>query len=175
MLQEIRPGRSRFKETYVRVLFFIFGRALQTLSRIDPVLRRELARWPEDLLVLYRILPKGPCMALLRNRAGGFEYRGSQGREEEAGLVLSLKNLETAFLIMTLQLGPAKAYAEHRVGVRGNTSAAVSLIRCLNVLIAYLVPGRFARKLVKRLPVIPAGRKLLGRFLIFFVGVPFGV
>ena len=175
MPQEIKPRRNRFKEAYVRALLFVFGRALQTISGRDPILRSELARWPENILVLYKILPDGPRMALLRNSRGRLEYKGSAAREEDAGLVLTIKNLESAFLVMSLQLGTAQAYAEHRVGVRGNVMVAMSLIQCLSVLITYLAPERFARRVVKRLPAIPAGRKLLYRFFILFIGVPLGL
>jgi len=174
MTQMIRPRRPWLKEFYVRCLFFVFGRALQTLSRTDPILKSELARWPEDFLVLYRILPDGPRLVLLRNREGRLEYRGSKAREEDAGLVITLKNLESAFLVMSLQVGTTQAYAENRVGAKGNIDVAMSLIKCLSVLITYLAPRAAAEKVLKRLPEIPWQRKFLNRFRILFLGVPFG-
>jgi len=122
MTQMIRPRRPWLKEFYVRCLFFVFGRALQTLSRTDPILKSELARWPEDFLVLYRILPDGPRLVLLRNREGRLEYRGSKAREEDAGLVITLKNLESAFLVMSLQVGPLRPMRKTAWGRRGTST-----------------------------------------------------
>jgi len=173
--EEIRPGRNWPKETFVRCMFFVFGRALQSLSRTDPILKRELSRWPDGFLILYKVLPDGPRLVLLRDRKGCLEYRGTRVREEEAGLVLTIKNVESAFLVMSLQLSTTQAYAEHRVGVKGSVPVAMSLIKCLSVLIAYLAPGKAAARVVRRLPGIPLRRKICNRFRILFLGIPFGV
>lgn len=175
MVQEIKPGRNRFKKTFVKIMFFVFGRAIQTASRIDGIIRKEVAGWPEGFSVLYRVLPNGPQIALAKNRKGRLEYRGSNLSEEEADLIISLKNLESAFMVIAMQVGTYQAFAENRVSVKGNVPVAMSLTRCLDVVITYLAPQRTAETLIKRLPPIPKGRKIFNRFLIYLIGVPFGL
>lgn len=174
MVHELKPGRKPIKEMFVRLMFFLFGRALQTVSRLDETVQQEVAEWPEGFMVLHRVLPDGPRMAIVRNRKGRLEYKGGKPGEEEADLVISIKNLESIFLIVSLQIGMFQAFAENRVAVKGNVPVALSMTRCLNILVTYLVPRRTVQPLVRRAPEIPAVRKHVCRFFILFIGIPFG-
>ena len=88
--------------------------------------------------------------------------------------MINFKNLEAAFLMMTAQLGTARAYAEHRMSVRGDLTIALSNIRCLNVVERYLFPTFIAKNVVKRLPDIPAGKRYARRLWVYTMGVVFG-
>jgi len=175
MVHEINPGRNRFKETFVKIMFFVFGRAIQTASRFDDTIRKEVTGWPEGFSILYRVLPCGPRMAIVKNRQGRLEYRGNKLGEEEADLIISLKNLESAFMVIAMQVGTYHAFAENRVSVKGDVPVAMSLTRCLDVVITYLAPRRTAETLIKRLPPIPKSKKVFYRFLILLIGIPFGL
>ena len=175
MVQEINPGRNRLKEMFVRIMFFAFGRAIQTTSRIDSTVRREVAAWPEGFSILYRVVPRGPRMAIVKNKLGRLEYRGNKLDEEEVDLIISLKNLESAFMVIAMKVGTYQAFAENRVSVKGDVPVAMSLTRCLDVVITYLAPQRTAETLIKRLPPIPKGKLYFYRFLILLIGIPFGL
>ncbi len=94
---------------------------------------------------------------------------------EGADLVISVKNLESMVLILSLQMGLLQAFAEHRVAVRGDVPVAMSMTRCLNILMAYLVPRRAIEGHVRKVPEIPALRKHVSRVVIYFIGIPFGL
>ncbi len=175
MVQEIKPGKSRIKTFIIKLMFFFFGRALQIVSTLDPDIRNEISRWPEDYLILYKVLPKGPRMALARNRLGHLEYRGGKVREAEADLTVAIKNVESAFLIFTFQIGMNQAYAQNRLSVRGDIPTAMSQMRVLNLTLAYMLPKFVVRKITMKVPEIRPLKKHLSRGLIYFFGIPFGI
>jgi aldehyde:ferredoxin oxidoreductase len=170
----LKPRKGWFKQVVVSTFFFILGRAFQSLSRRDETLRREVASWPEETTVLFKVLPKGPRLAFKKVKDGILKYLGSKVGEQDATLVINFKNLEAAFLMMTAQLGTARAYAEHRMSVRGDLPIALSNIRCLNVVERYLFPTFIAKNVVKRLPDIPARLRYPRRLWVYTMGILFG-
>ena len=50
---EIRPGRERSKTLIVRLIFLIFVRSLQSLSRFDRVAKKELLNWSTNYSIMY--------------------------------------------------------------------------------------------------------------------------
>ncbi len=170
----LKPRKGWFKQLVVSTVFFILGRSLQSLSKRDETIRREVAAWPEGTKVLFRVLPKGPKLAFGNKQDGTLKYLGNKVGEQDATLVINFKNLEAAFLMMTAQLGTARAYAEHRMSVRGDLTIALSNIRCLNVVERYLFPTFIAKNVVKRLPDIPAGKRYARRLWVYTMGIVFG-
>jgi hypothetical protein len=73
------------------------------------------------------------------------------------------------------QISTAQAYAEHRISVKGELPMAMALVRCTNIVETYLLPGPVARRMVKRLPSIPAVQRYAVRLLIYVLGIPFGI
>ena len=85
-----------------------------------------------------------------------------------------MKNIESAVLIFTAQIGTPQGYAEHRMSIKGDIGQAMSLIRCLNIVQAYLFPKIISKRILKRVPNFTI-KKHLNRFIIYFVGIPFGI
>ena len=175
MVLAIKPGRKRFKVALVKIVLFVLGRSLQTVSKLDRQTRSETEQWPEGYKVMYKVLPNGPRMGLVRNREGFLSYRGKALEEETADLVVNLKNIECAFLLLSLQIGTTRAYAENRISVRGSLQMVMSLTRCLNMTETYLLPHWIAKRVVKRVPRIPMLKRQLVRLAIYTVGIPFGL
>ncbi len=175
MTQELRPGKNRFKTFVIKLAFFFLGRAAQIVSKVDPDIQNETARWPENYLILYKVLPKGPRMALARNRQGHLEYRGSKVREEEADLTVTIKNIKSAFMVFTFQMGMNQAYAQNRLSVRGDIPTAMSQMRVLNLVQAYMLPEFVVKPVIMKMPKIRPVKKHFCRGLIYFFGIPFGI
>jgi aldehyde:ferredoxin oxidoreductase len=173
--KKLKPRSKWFKDLVVSVVFFVLGRALQSLSRIDETIKKEVATWQVDTMTLFKVLPKGPRMAFQKKSDGTLAYRGTKVGDDDATIIISFKNLECAFLMMTAQVGTARAYAEHRMSVKGDLSTAMSIIRCLNIVERYLFPTLIAKNVIKRLPPIPFYIRHLRRLWVYVSGVIFGL
>lgn len=169
---EIRPPDKRIKKIMCSVLLFCLGRGFQAVSGFDPDVKKEIEAWDEGFRILFEVAPGGPCLLLCKEE-DRIHYDGL--RKADADLVIHFKNVEAAFMVLTTQSGTPRAFAEHRISVRGNLPEAMRLIRCLNYVQYYLFPAFIARRIIKRLPPIPAGRLLSGRAYVYLFGVPLGL
>jgi len=172
---EIAPRRKPLKRLVNQVVLFVLGRALQSLSRLDPLIQHEVQTWPEGFTLMMRIRPDGGSMAVTRLPGGSLRYLGANFDESKADVVIYMKSIECAFAMLTGQLGIDTAYAQHAMCARGDLSNTVSVVRVLNIVEAYLFPSIMARRLMKRLPPIPFLRKQLLRLRTYFIGVPLGL
>ena len=165
-----RPGPKRLKSLTVRLVLCILGRALASASRIDADIAREVAEWEEGFSLQMKVLPAGPSGSW-RKLDGRLRFQGSAG--EQADLLVHFKNLESAFLILTPQMGIHEGFAQHRMSVQGDLTRCMSLVRCLNRVIAYLYPSCLSRRLLKPQP--ETNRKILGpRISLYLVGIRLG-
>lgn len=169
------PKKSVLKQSIVSIVFFVLGRGLQSAAKHDATIQKEVVSWPENTVVLFKVLPDGPRMALKRTSESCLVYAGSRVADEDATIIVAFKNLECAFMMMTAQVGTAQAYSEHRLAVRGDLVLALSIIRCLNVIERYLFPTFIAKNIMRRLPEIPFFKRNGLRAWIYLLGVPFGI
>lgn len=172
---EITPRRKPLKRLINQVVLFVLGRALQSLSRHDPLIKHEVQGWPEGFTLMLTVRPNGGSMAVSRLPGGVLQYRGARFDEASADVIIYIKNIETAFAMLTGQLGIDMAYAQHAMCARGDLSNTVSVVRVLNIVEAYLFPSLMSRNLMKRLPPIPFARKHLLRIKTYLVGIAFGI
>ena len=163
---QIKPKRNRAKRLVVEAGFLALGRGLQSASYIDETVQYELNSWPEDFCFEMRVLPQGPKLRMYKTR-GAFAFASAS---QQADLVVELKNLETAFQMITTQAGIPQVYANHGIGVVGNIARSMSLIRMINVVEAYLFPEFLSKNILKRVPAMTL-RKHLNRMHLLTVGM----
>lgn len=147
--REIRPGEKRFKTMVVKIVLFVLGRGFQCVAARDETVKKEVAGWDESFSIMFQVLPRGLYMSL-QKKNGRLQFMGLT--KSYADLVINFKNVESAFMVFTAQLGTPQGYAQHRLSVEGDISKAMSLIRCLDVVEFYLFPKFIARKILKRVP-----------------------
>lgn len=173
--KEIKPGRKLFKVVTVKVILFFLGRGFQFLSKFDKNIKNDIYGFSEGFTVMFKVLPIGSKMFLKKNKKGYLKYKGSSLNEKESDLSIFFKNIECAFLMFTAQISSHQAFAEHRISIKGDIPKAMLLMRCLNVVETYLFPKIIAKHITKRLPRISGIKKQIGRFLVYFWGIPFGI
>ncbi|MBU2489870.1 MAG: hypothetical protein KKA60_10820 [Proteobacteria bacterium] len=166
-----RPRAKSFRTGVVKAAFFALGRALEAAAILDRDVKSEVDGWKDPFSVMMYVMPKGPAMAL-EKKNGVLRYIGSD--PIDADLTISFKNMESAFLVCSGQIGTPESYAEHRANLKGDTTGAMSLIRCMNQVQAYLFPYVMAKRVLKRVPAMTP-RKWLNRMIIYTVGVPVGL
>ena len=67
-------------------------------------------------------------------------------------LEITYKSIDVAFLMFTGRLGVSKAYAEHRFTLKGEIGKAMSLVRCIDIVEAYLFPKFITKNILKEIP-----------------------
>lgn len=168
MYRPVKPFRSPFKLAVAKIVLTVLGRAMRSASRHDSRIKKEIAAFDEGFTIRMEI-PGGPSMVLEKKDG---RLKGSSLKD--ADLVLTYKNLQSAFLVLTPQLGIAEAFSQHRISVKGDIVNALIFSRCLVILLAYLYPEFIVKKLVKRVP--PMGfKEYLTRLWIYCIGIPLGI
>lgn len=162
----------RFKKVVVRIVFLVLGRGFQGASRVDIDIKKEIRDYfPEGFTVMFTVWPAGPSMTL-RSTGTALKYAGPD--PADADLIINFKNLETAFMLFTAQMGTPQAYAEHRIFAKGDLVKVMALVRCLNIVERYLFPSLINRRILRRLPSMGL-RRHINRMYVYCVAVPFGL
>jgi len=125
------------------------GTAFQIVSRASDELKADIAEWPEGKTFALGALPAGPVMAV-RKEKGALRYLGKG--EHGADLKIMFKNLDSAVMVLTGQIGADTAFAQHRAAVHGSLYEAMQANRAMALVTKYLFPGFMLKTLMKRPP-----------------------
>ena len=172
---DLTSRKKPFKKPVNQVVLFVLGRALQSLSKTDPIIRAETALWPDGFTLVMDILPKGGSMAVRHQADMSLRYLGDKFPAEKSDIAIHINDVESAFKMFTGQLGSDVAYARHAISAKGDLSYTVSVVRVINVVETYLFPRILSSKLMKETPPIPGWRLHLLRLKTYTLGVLFGI
>ncbi len=170
--QTFPAGQRRGKKAIIRIAFFILGRSIQSASHFDKIIQTELNEWPDSFLLVYKVFPNGPELALCKKNN---LLKRCKHTERDPDMLIYIKNVEYAFKLMTSQKGSVQAFIEHGAFLKGDVTIALSLIRILNRIQVYLYPRFLVKRLVKRVPKINMSSRYIGRLRLIFLGIPFGL
>ena len=151
---------------YLKLSFWLLGRAAAAADRVDPVVRREFSRLPERFAFTLGVMPAGPWMTVAKQAGGSIRYLG----DTAAGAVhlkMKIKHMTTAFLLFSFRESTAEAICRSRLIVEGDIDAACTVVRILDRVQVLLLPGVLARRAVKRCPVLPAVDKWMRRTRLY--------
>lgn len=137
------------KKVVCRVALAALGVTFELCGRMVPEMHRELEGWREGLRVGIGVLPSGPDVTV-KHLGGGFRYLGDGLQTPDVSILF--KNLESAMLVFTAQIGAHTAVAEDRVIVRGPNDAAMAVTRAMAIVQTYLFPGVLLERTFKRPP-----------------------
>jgi hypothetical protein len=164
----IKPGRKRFKSIVCKVVLVILGRAFQVISEKDNEIADEIAAWPEGFKLELNVLPFGPRL-ILHKKNGRVKAKGFDDKTPD--LSVNFKNVDSAFLILTPLMGVPRGFAEHRFTVIGDVAKAMSFVRCLNLILAYLYPDFLCKNLMRRIPHIKFTKRMTTRLYFYTIGL----
>lgn len=131
------------------VLFFL-GRAFQILSRRDGTVHREIGDWKPDFVLCLKASPFGPSVVLAREGDGMRMLKRTESAK--AGMTVTFRSIDAAFLVLSGRIGVAQAYAQHRFSLKGSIFDCMTFVRCVDVIEGYLFPRFITRKILKKLP-----------------------
>ena len=140
--------RYHLKKTIVGIVFFFLWRALKSLYFMDSRVRREMNSWPEGFIIHMQASFTGPHLTF--GMVSGKPARLSSWHD--AQVHIRFKTLDSAFRLVTGQLGVEQAYAQHRFVLSGDIASTMSFVRCVDIAEAYLFPAFITRRILRAVP-----------------------
>ncbi len=168
--KDVEPGDKAAQKAIVTALLFFMGRAMPAIAQKDEEVKKEIDQWEEGFSFLFEILPDGPYLAM-EKKEGMLQFVGME--RINADLIVSIKNIDSAFKMFTTQLSSHNAYAQHRMSLQGENDKALQLIRCLNIVQFLLFPGFLSKRILKRQPEM-SKQRWLTRLYAYLIAVPLG-
>lgn len=168
---DIIPGKDNVKYHAVQAGFVALGRALQSASHFEKEVIKEISAWNERFSFSMDVLPNGPSL-VMRKENRKMKFIGLK-KKTDADLIVEVKNLDTAFQMITTQAGAHHVYAQHKIAVTGNIADSMRLIRLIYIIEGYLFPGFLNKNILKKSPKMTF-KKQINRIHIYTIGMILG-
>lgn len=143
---DLRP----IKALVARTIFWFLGRGICACAALDTRVQAEVRDWEEGVRILMRVAPAGPAMAL-EKRGGRLRFLGTRGAEMP-DLVITFKHLGAALPVLLGMNSVSRAFADRRMTLKGDVAFAMSLVRVMLLVEAYLFPVLITRRIMQRVP-----------------------
>ena len=163
----------RLKKSVVGTALIAFGATFEIVSKKDDVIIEELKDWEEGLVLVLGVLPFGPAISM-KKEDGRIKYLG-KGYKEEPSLKILFKNVDSAFLPFTGQMGNHTAFAQHRTLVHGSLVDVVKANRVMGLVQTYLLPNIVLKRIFKRPPKYTFKQLLLKGYLYMVFPITFAM
>lgn len=144
------------------VLFFLY-KGFKVTYKCDTNVKKEIDSLRDGFIAVIDTGEKG--INLIIQKQGNKLIRLKQA--ENADIVITFKSLDTAFRMFTGRLGVSQAYAEHRFTLKGEIAQAMCLVRCIDIVEAYLFPKFITKNILKYQPQKAMG--LLKTYMLVLV------
>ena len=131
------------------VLSVLFG-AFKQLSVMDSRMKEEVASWDDGIIYCLKASKSGPTLIL--QKQGTSIYRLKSAPLSYHDIMIQFKNIDTAFKVLTGQMGLAKAYSAHAFTLQGDIQKTMSFCRCADLAEGYLFPKVMSRRILKVVP-----------------------
>lgn len=151
--------RYSWRRAYTQLMFGLVGRLLEASSQRDEVVRREVAYFPDLFVFSMGLWPAADAFEL-EKRDGRLRWL-SQKEHRKPTLAVRFKHISLAFSVMSFQESTAASFTADRIIAEGDVTQALRIVRCLDRMMAVVLPGFIAKRMVKRMPKIKLGEKLV--------------
>lgn len=153
-----------YKKSVCSFIFRFLGKGFSACAKYDSRVKAEIDSLPEGFTIVLGIAPSGPYMSM-KKQDNKLKYTGLT-EDKSAGLIISFKNIEAAFLVLTGRIGIDQAYAEHRFTLKGDIAYGMTVVRCMHLVENYLFPKFITKKILKRMP-----QKEVSSFRIYMAAI----
>ena len=137
-----------FKETICKIVLFFLYRGFKILYQYDRTVKEEIKEWEDDFTIQIQLNPNGSNLYLRKNPKGITKEK----KVSNPDIVICFKSIDSAFLVFIGMIGISQAYAQHRFTLKGEIEKAMSLVRCIDTIEAYLFPKFITKKILKQIP-----------------------
>ena len=141
--------QSKSKYEIIDVTLTVIAIGFEIISKRSPEMIEEISNWNNGRRFGLGVLPKGPHITL-EIRDDGIYYLGKGRLSQDVAFLF--KNLDSALMVLTAQMGSHQAVAECRVLIDGDNAYAMELNRALAIVETYLFPSFILNKIFKAPP-----------------------
>lgn len=132
------------------MVFWFLGRGICACAVADSRVQAEVRDWEEGARILMRVEPSGPAMAL-EKRGGRLRFLGTREIADPT-LTISFKHIDAALPVLLGMTSVAQGYAQRRMTLKGDLTFAMSVVRVMLLVEAYLFPSLITRRIMQRVP-----------------------
>jgi len=141
---------KQIKVLLVRIALWLLGRAMCACAALDSRAHAEVRGWEDGVRIAMQVGPRGPAMAL-EKRGNRLRYLGATG-VNSADLLIHFKHVDAALPVLLGMASVARGWAERRMTMKGDLTFAMSVVRVMFLVEAYLFPGLITRRIMQRVP-----------------------
>jgi hypothetical protein len=165
----VRPTLAyRLKKAVVGIALLALGGTFERVSKHSAELKEEIKDWKKGIVISLGVLPKGPAISL-KEENGTIRYLGRGYQKPDVKILF--KNMDSAFLPFTAQMGSHIAFVQHRALLHGNVVDGIKANRAMGIVQAYLLPGIVFGKVFKVPPKLTFKQKLLKLQVYLMMGL----
>ena len=140
--------KTFFKTMTCLVVLRVLYRALKVLARKDSRIRHEFASFADGFIIKITLSENGDSV-FMKKEEGRLVFLKHCESED---LELKFKSVDSAFLVFTGIMGISRAYAEHRIIIKGDISDTMTLVRIIDIAEAYLFPHIMTKRILRSVP-----------------------
>ena len=141
-------GKKIFSAVILHFLFY----GLRVLEKKDERVRLEAAEWEDGFTFGIGMGAHAPALYMKKTENGLLRLSSRNTSPDKMDLMIQFKSVETAFQVMSGQVGVAGSYARHGFTLKGDIARAMSIVRCVDLAEAYLFPKLISRRILKEVP-----------------------
>ena len=166
-----RPGHKSIRRGIVKAGFLALGRAIQSASHFEQNVKEEIKNWQDGYTIAMEVLPYGPSL-VMRKESGVLKML-TPLLADKIDLLVQIKNLITAYRMITTQMGAHHVFAQNKIRVSGNIADSMRFIRIVYTVEGYMFPGILNKNVLKKSPDMGL-KKQLNRLHIYTKGMLLG-
>ncbi len=141
--------KTYIKTITCKLILRVLYRALKVLAYKDSRIRHEFGSFSEGFTIRITLSEQGEGVIMRKERGKLVMISEVEGEDLE----LRFKSIDSAFLVFTGMMGISRAYAEHRISVKGDIGDTMTLVRIIDIAEAYLFPRIMTRRILKSVPM----------------------
>jgi hypothetical protein len=161
------PISYQVKKIVVETSLLALAAAFEIVSKHAPEMKAELADWEDSRIFSLGVLPNGPAISL-QKKGSEIHYLGKGYHNPQ--LKILFKNLDSAILPFTGQIGSHIAFVQRRAILQGNVGEAMQISRAMAIVQSYLMPGLVFDKIFKRPPKLTPAQLFLKARVMAMLG-----
>jgi hypothetical protein len=158
----------RLKKMVVGIALLALGGTFEKVSKHSAELKEEIKTWKKGIVISLGVLPNGPSISL-KEQNGTIKYLGRGYKNPDVKIIF--KNMDSAFLPFTAQMGSHMAFVQHRAMVHGSVLDGIKANRAMGIVQAYLLPGIVFKKVFKLPPKLTIKQKLFKLYVYLTMGI----